>query len=59
MKVDELCVCLPEKLGYLLLILHTFLFLARFPVEFVNSNFNSRFNFYLEEPGVGGSAVIS
>lgn len=59
MKVYELCVCLPDKQGYLLLILHTFLFLARFPVESMNSNSNSRFSFYLEEPGVGGSAVIS
>lgn len=36
--IIEVCVCLTDKLCYLLLILHTLLFLARFPVESVNSS---------------------
>lgn len=31
-----LCVCLTDKLGYLLLILHTILFRVKSPVEFLN-----------------------
>lgn len=48
--------CLIDKLDYLLLILHTLLFLARFPVELWTV---ARLNVYLEEPGIGGSVVIS
>lgn len=48
--------CLSDKLINLLLFLSTFLFLARFPVEFVNS---SLVNFYPEETEVGGSVVVS
>lgn len=36
--IEYVCVCLTDKLGYLWLFLHTFLFLARFLVEFVNSS---------------------
>lgn len=48
--------CLSDKLVNLLLFLSTFLFLARFPVEFVNSSLVS---FYPEETEAGGSVVVS
>lgn len=35
--IKKLCMCLTDNIGYLLLILHTLLFLARLPVESGNS----------------------